>query len=91
MVRPLHKLKDLLINENLLPHSVPKGTKSGRASLKTRKGRASLKTRKGRTSFKTRKGLVQGLWSENLKFFREIYRRHRYVLLIKLKNTELKS
>jgi hypothetical protein len=39
---------------------VPKGPKSGRASLKTRKGRASLKTRKGRTSFKTRKGLVQG-------------------------------
>jgi hypothetical protein len=40
---------------------MPKGPKSGRASLKTRKGRASLKTRKGRTSFKTRKGLVQGL------------------------------
>jgi hypothetical protein len=49
---------------------VPKGPKSGRASLKTRKGRASLKTRKGRaslktrkgrTSFKTRKGLIQGL------------------------------
>jgi hypothetical protein len=45
------------------PHSVPKGPKSGRASLKTRKGRASLKTRKGRTSFKTRKGLVQGKYS----------------------------
>jgi hypothetical protein len=30
-----------------LPHSVPKGPKSGRASLKTRKGRASLKTREG--------------------------------------------
>jgi hypothetical protein len=30
---------------------VPKGPKSGRASLKTRKGR---------TSFKTRKGLIQG-------------------------------
>jgi hypothetical protein len=37
---------------------VPKGTKSGRASLKTRKGRASLKTRKGRASSKTREGLV---------------------------------
>jgi hypothetical protein len=55
---------------------VPKGPKSGRASLKTRKGRASLKTRKGRaslktrkgrTSFKTRKGLVQGL-----NFFRDV-------------------
>jgi hypothetical protein len=51
------------------PHSVPKGPKSGRASLKTRKGRASLKTRKDRASlktrkdrasFKTREGLVQG-------------------------------
>jgi hypothetical protein len=55
---------------------VPKGPKSGRASLKTRKGRASLKTRKGRASlktrkgrasFKTRKGLVQGL-----NFFRDV-------------------
>jgi hypothetical protein len=61
---------------------VPKGTKSGRASLKTRKGRASLKTRKGRaslktrkgcTSFKTRKGLVQGLWVILImtRFFKE--------------------
>jgi hypothetical protein len=41
-----------------LPHSVPKGPKSGK--LKTRKGRASLKTRKGRASLKTREGLVQG-------------------------------
>jgi hypothetical protein len=40
----------------LSPHSVPKGTKSGK--LKTRKGRASLKTRKGRASSKTREGLV---------------------------------
>jgi hypothetical protein len=39
-----------------LLHSVPKGPKSGRASLKTRKGRDSLKTRKGRASLKTRKG-----------------------------------
>jgi hypothetical protein len=37
---------------------VPKGPKSGRASLKTRKGRGS---------FKTREGLVQGL-----NFFRDI-------------------
>jgi hypothetical protein len=39
---------------------MPKGPKSGRASLKTRKGRASLKTRKGRASLKTGEGLVQG-------------------------------
>jgi hypothetical protein len=47
------------LKQNKLPHSVPKGPKSGK--LKTRKGRASLKTRKGRASLKTRKGLVQGL------------------------------
>jgi hypothetical protein len=58
----------------LLPHSVPKGSKSGRASLKTRKGRAS---------FKTRKGLVQGLQvilimtspkgPEKLQFFQRFF------------------
>jgi hypothetical protein len=36
-----------------LPHSVPKGPKSGCASLKTRKGRASSKTRKGLVQGKT--------------------------------------
>jgi hypothetical protein len=51
---------NLNVQGKKLPHSVPKGPKSGRASLKTRKGRASLKTRKGLPSFKTRKGLVQG-------------------------------
>jgi hypothetical protein len=57
------KLKQFLfmkVNKFFLPHSVPKGPKSGRASLKTRKGRASLKTRKGRASSKPREGLVQG-------------------------------
>jgi hypothetical protein len=42
----------LLQKANILPHSVPKGPKSGHASLKTRKGRASSKPREG---------LVQGL------------------------------
>jgi hypothetical protein len=49
-----------------LPHSVPKGPKSGRASLKTRKGRASLKTRKGRASLKTRKGRASSKTREGL-------------------------
>jgi hypothetical protein len=48
--------RETIIVNRFLPHSVPKGPKSGRASLKTRKGRASLKTRKGRASLKTRKG-----------------------------------
>jgi hypothetical protein len=61
---------------DFLLHSVPKGPKSGRASLKTRKGRASLKTRKGRASLKTRKGrassktrkgLVQGKFTGHEK------------------------
>jgi hypothetical protein len=52
----------------LLPHSVPKGPKSGRASLKTRKGRASLKTRKGRASSKTGEGLVIIKTSKALPF-----------------------
>jgi hypothetical protein len=51
-----------------LPHSVPKGPKSGRASLKTRKGRASLKTRKGRASSKTGEGLVIIKTSKALPF-----------------------
>jgi hypothetical protein len=49
-----------------LPYSVPKGPKSGRASLKTRKGRASLKTREGRASLKTRKGRASSKTREKL-------------------------
>jgi hypothetical protein len=46
---------------------VPKGPKSGRASLKTRKGRTSFKTRKGLVIIKTSKAslnLKRALWRD---------------------------
>jgi hypothetical protein len=61
---------------------VPKGPKSGRASLKTRKGRASLKTRKGRTSFKTRKGLVQGKKTKLKKLKKHLTIKYSQILKI---------
>jgi hypothetical protein len=51
----------------MLPHSVPKGTKSGRASLKTRKGRASSKPRQVLVIIKTSKAslnLKRALWGD---------------------------